>query len=180
MYLWILVLKTVVLNIERHLALGLLLKSSFSYWMHPNVWRWPCGPPTRLPVMIAFNSTAVHNGPSLSGIFSSSQRLAPIHSANLVGSHRCTARPGVMYGMRTWCTPLQDPNCHPEQHWRTCLEGWRTKHQLSLFKMLSKCAHFQWWHLLHLCPGQAKVRPAHNEKSDIVHDSIPNIVYDIE
>ncbi len=64
------------------------LNSSFSHWMHPNlnVLRWP----TRLAVMIAFNSTAIHKGPCLSGIFSSSQRLAPIHYANLVGSHRKT------------------------------------------------------------------------------------------
>jgi hypothetical protein len=29
-------------------------------------------------------------------------------------------------------------------------------------------------------PGHAKVRPAHNEKSNIVHDIVPDIVYDIE
>ncbi len=44
---------------------------------------------------------------------------------------------------------------------------------------LSKCAPFQWWHLQHLCPVQAKVRPAQIETSNIVHDIVPYIVYDI-
>ncbi len=48
------------------------------------------GPPTRLPVMIAFSSGAVHKSLCFGGVLNSSPMLVPIHSASLVGSHRKT------------------------------------------------------------------------------------------